>query len=199
MRCRPTTRGWRTFCQARALTHSLTTRPRKRCHAPAAGHQRAARRGAATLLLASSARRTPPPAARRHEGWLSWHSVATLAYHLIDRLGSRPCWPETSFAACWTGPTWREPAVPRRSPRWTRPLRDFEDALQVALRWPAVRNSSRATSDFKSSPVPALVRRFLRRHHERAGPSQIPDAAAGPAVCPDGHTGRARDGPGLSC
>lgn len=110
---------------------------------------------------------------RQHEGWLSWHSVATLAY-LIDRQLSAV--PARDFIRGLLD--WADVARTGRAEALAAldlPLRDFEDALQVAsaVACGAQFIITRNERDFKGSPVPALSPdAFLRRHHERAGPSR---------------------------
>lgn len=102
---------------------------------------------------------------RQHEGWLAWHSVATLAY-LIDRqksaisardfIRSLLAWADVAY----TGKADAMAAL-------DLPMRDFEDALQVAaaMACGAQLIVTRNVRDFKSSPVPALTpEAFLRQY-----------------------------------
>jgi predicted nucleic acid-binding protein len=67
---------------------------------------------------------------REHEGWLAWHTLATLAY-IIERQSSAAT--ARSFISgllIWAdiAPTGREDAA--RALTW--PMLDYEDALQAA-------------------------------------------------------------------
>lgn len=114
---------------------------------------------------ASASGRVLAQCGRRHEGWLAWHSLATLAY-LIERQHSA-----VDVRAFIRGLLeWADIA------RTGRPdalaaldlgLRDFEDALQVAaaMACGAQFIVTRNERDFKGSPVPAITpEAFLRRH-----------------------------------
>lgn len=107
---------------------------------------------------------------RQHEGWLAWHSVATLAY-LIDRqksaisardfIRSLLAWADVAY----TGKADAMAAL-------DLPMRDFEDALQVAaaMACGAQLIVTRNVRDFKSSPVPALTpEAFLRQYPAASG------------------------------
>ena len=106
---------------------------------------------------------------RRHEGWLAWHSVATLAY-LIERQQSAPAAREfIRGLLIWAdvASTSRADAVAALD--W--PMPDFEDALQAAaaVACGAQAIVTRNERDFKGSPVPAMTpEAFLRRHPVRA-------------------------------
>ena len=108
---------------------------------------------------------------RQHEGWLAWHSVATLAY-LIERqhsvISSREfirsllMWAEIAR----TGTADAQVAL-------ELPISDFEDALQVAaaMACGAQVIITRNERDFKNSPVPAMnPELFLRRDGAAAQP-----------------------------
>jgi predicted nucleic acid-binding protein len=102
---------------------------------------------------------------RQHEGWLAWHSVATLAY-LIGRQHST-----VDLRAFIRGLLeWADIARTGRSDALAAldlGLRDFEDALQVAaaIACGAKFIVTRNERDFKGSPVPAInPEAFLRRH-----------------------------------
>lgn len=101
---------------------------------------------------------------RQHEGWLAWHSIATLAY-LIERqqsnivsrefIGGLLSWAEVSG-------TGRADALAALD----LPMKDFEDALQVAaaMACGAQFVITRNERDFRGSPVPALnASAFLRK------------------------------------
>ena len=101
---------------------------------------------------------------RQHEGWLAWHSVATLAY-LIERQLS-----DISSRDFIRGVLdWADIATTGRPDALAAldlPMRDFEDALQVAaaMACGAQFIITRNERDFKASPVPALSPdAFLRR------------------------------------
>ena len=104
---------------------------------------------------------------RQHEGWLAWHSIATLAY-LIERqlsdISSRDFIRSTLV--------WADVATTGRLDVLAAldlPLRDFEDALQVAaaMACGAQFIITRNERDFKPSPVPALnPEAFLRKYPE---------------------------------
>lgn len=102
---------------------------------------------------------------RRHEGWLAWHSVATLAY-LIDRGQSSVS--SRDFIRSLL--VWADVAKTGRSDALAAlelPMRDFEDALQVAaaMACGAQFIITRNERDFKTSPVPALnPDAFLRQY-----------------------------------
>ena len=102
---------------------------------------------------------------RQHEGWLAWHSIATLAY-LVERQTSAISGPELIRGIL----AWADVAKTGRADALAAlelPMRDFEDALQVAaamacgVQFIITRNER----DFKASPVPALnPEAFLRRY-----------------------------------
>ena len=101
---------------------------------------------------------------RQHEGWLAWHSVATLA-DLIERQLS-----DISSRDFIRGVLdWADIATTGRPDALAAldlPMRDFEDALQVAaaMACGAQFIITRNERDFKASPVPALSPdAFLRR------------------------------------
>lgn len=107
---------------------------------------------------------------RQHEAWLAWHSVATLAY-LIERqqsaisvrdfIRSMLVWADVA-------PTGRADVLAALD----LPMRDFEDALQVAaaIACGAQVIVTRNERDFKASPVPALnPDAFLRRYPVASG------------------------------
>ncbi len=102
---------------------------------------------------------------RQHEGWLAWHSVATLAY-LIERQQSAVS--SRDFIRGLLG--WADVARTSRADAQAAldlPMSDFEDALQVAaaMACGAQFVITRNERDFKGSPVPALSPEgFLRRH-----------------------------------
>jgi predicted nucleic acid-binding protein len=102
---------------------------------------------------------------RQHEGWLAWHSVATLAY-LIERqqtaISGRD-FIRSMLAWADIAKTGRPDALAALE----LPMRDFEDALQVAaaMACGAQFIVTRNERDFKTSPVPALnPDTFLRRY-----------------------------------
>lgn len=108
---------------------------------------------------------------RQHEGWLAWHSVATLAY-LIERqqsaISSREfirgllVWAQVSQ----TGTADAVAAL-------DLPMTDFEDALQVAAAMACAAQVivTRNERDFKGSPVPAMnPEMFLRKFGPAARP-----------------------------
>jgi predicted nucleic acid-binding protein len=104
---------------------------------------------------------------RQHEGWLAWHSVATLAY-LIERQQSAVS--SRDFIRGLLD--WADVAKTGRADALAAldlPMRDFEDALQVAaaLACGAQFIVTRNGRDFKSSPVPALnPESFLRKYSD---------------------------------
>lgn len=107
---------------------------------------------------------------RQHEGWLAWHSVATLAY-LTERQ-------QSAISGCdfIRGMlVWADVAHTGRSDALAAldlPMRDFEDALQVAaaMACGAQVIVTRNERDFKGSPVPALnPDAFLRKYPVAAG------------------------------
>ncbi len=102
---------------------------------------------------------------RQHEGWLAWHSVATLAY-LIERQQSAAAARE--FVRGLLG--WADVASTSRADAMAAldwPMPDFGDALQAAaaVACGAQAVITRNARDFKDSPVPAMTpEAFLRRH-----------------------------------
>ena len=93
---------------------------------------------------------------RQHEGWLAWHSVATLAY-LIERQQSAISGRDFIRSML----VWAEVAKTGRPDALAAldlPMRDFEDALQAAaaMACGAQFIITRNERDFKASPVPAL-------------------------------------------
>lgn len=102
---------------------------------------------------------------RQHEGWLAWHSVASLA-HLIERQRSAAAARE--FIRGLLG--WADVATASRADAVTAldwPMPDFEDALQAAaaVACGAQVILTRNERDFKGSPVPAMTpEAFLRRY-----------------------------------
>ena len=108
---------------------------------------------------------------RQHEAWLAWHSIATLAY-LIERQQSAVSGRDfirTLLAWADVAKTGR----PDAQAALDLPMRDFEDALQVAaaMACGAQFIISRNERDFKTSPVPALnPDAFLRRYPESSWP-----------------------------
>ena len=111
---------------------------------------------------------------RQHEGWLAWHSVATLAY-LIERQESAISGRDFIRGML----VWADVARTGRADAMAAldlPMRDFEDALQVAaaMACGAQFIVTRNERDFKASPVPALnPGTFLRRYPP---PSRRPEA-----------------------
>ena len=108
---------------------------------------------------------------RQHEGWLAWHSVATLAY-LIERGQSSVS--SRDFIRSLL--VWADVAKTGRSDALAAlelPMRDFEDALQIAaaMACGAQFIITRNERDFKTSPVPALnPEAFLRQYSEPPRP-----------------------------
>jgi predicted nucleic acid-binding protein len=104
---------------------------------------------------------------RQHEAYLAWHSVATLAY-LISRQQSAI--PGRDFIRSML--VWADVAKTGRTDALAAldlPMRDFEDALQVAaaMACGAQFIITRNERDFKTSPVSALnPEAFLRRYPE---------------------------------
>lgn len=102
---------------------------------------------------------------RQHEGWLAWHSVATLAY-LIERQQSAIS--SRDFIRGLL--TWADVARTGRADALAAldlPMDDFEDALQVAaaMACGAQFIVTRNRRDFKASPVAALTpEAFLRQY-----------------------------------
>ena len=109
---------------------------------------------------------------RQHEGWLAWHSIATLAY-LIERQKSAISGRELIRGIL----VWADVAKTGRPDALAAlelPMRDFEDALQVAaaMACGAQFIITRNERDFKASPVPALnPEAFLRKYPEPSRPA----------------------------
>jgi predicted nucleic acid-binding protein len=109
---------------------------------------------------------------RRHEGWLAWHSLATLAY-LIERQQSSISGRDFIRSML----VWADVAKTGRADALAAlelPMRDFEDALQAAaaMACGAQFIITRNERDFKTSPVPALSPdAFLRRYPESSPPA----------------------------
>ena len=107
---------------------------------------------------------------RQHEGWLAWHSVTTLAY-LVERQVSAI----SSRDFIRSILDWADVAKTGRPDALAAldlPMRDFEDALQVAaaMACGAQFIVTRNERDFKASPVPALnPEDFLRQYAESIG------------------------------
>lgn len=104
---------------------------------------------------------------RQHEGWLAWHSVATLAYLIERQQSAIAC---RDFIRGLLG--WADVAQTGRSDALAAldlPMVDLEDALQVAaaMACGAQFIVTRNERDFKASPVPALnPEAFLRKYPE---------------------------------
>lgn len=109
---------------------------------------------------------------RQHEGWLAWHSIATLAY-LIERQTSAVSGRDLIRGIL----VWADVAKTGRPDALAAlelPMRDFEDALQVAaaMACGAQFIITRNERDFKASPVPALnPEAFLRRYSTPSRPA----------------------------
>ena len=95
----------------------------------------------------------------QHEGWLAWHSVATLAY-LIERQtpSANRIAPRDFIRALLV---WAEVARTGKADVQVAldlPMADFEDALQAAaaMACGAQFIITRNVRDFNESPVPAL-------------------------------------------
>ena len=105
---------------------------------------------------------------RQHEGWLAWHSIATLAY-LIERQESQ------IVARDFIGQLLAWAAIASTSRADARsaldlPMADFEDALQVAaaMSCGAQYIITRNERDFRGSPVPvSSPDAFLRKYPGR--------------------------------
>ena len=101
---------------------------------------------------------------RQHEGWLAWHSIATLAY-LIERQRSAVSGRELIRGIL----VWADVAKtgqPDALAALELPMPDFEDALQVAaaMACGAQVIVTRNIRDFKASPVMARTpETFLRQ------------------------------------
>ena len=102
---------------------------------------------------------------RQHQGWLAWHSVATLDY-LIERQQSAISGRDFIRSLL----VWAEVASTGRADALVAldlPMNDFEDALQVAaaMACGAQVIVTRNERDFRKSPVPALdPEAFLRQY-----------------------------------
>lgn len=109
---------------------------------------------------------------RQHEAWLAWHSIATLAY-LIERQQSAISGRDFIRGLL----VWADVAKigrPDALAALDLPMRDFEDALQVAaaMACGAQFVITRNERDFKNSPVPALSPdAFLRQYRESSRPA----------------------------
>jgi hypothetical protein len=109
---------------------------------------------------------------RQHDGWLAWHSVATLA-HLIER--QRSAISSRDFIRGVLA--WADVAKTGRPDALAAldvPMRDFEDALQVAaaMACGAQFIITRNARDFKASPVPALSPdAFSLKHPQSSRPA----------------------------
>lgn len=110
---------------------------------------------------------------RQHEGWLAWHSVATLAY-LIERQQSAISSREFIRGLL----TWAQVAQTGTADALAAldlPMPDFEDAIQAAaaVACGAQVIVTRNERDFKGSPVQALnPEAFLREHGPASGPHE---------------------------
>ena len=110
---------------------------------------------------------------RQHEGWLAWHSVATLAY-LFERQQSAISGRDFIRSML----VWADVAKTGRPDALAAldlPMRDFEDALQAAaaMACGAQFIITRNERDFKASPVPALSPdAFLLRYPVPSRPPQ---------------------------
>jgi predicted nucleic acid-binding protein len=110
---------------------------------------------------------------RQHEGWLAWHSIATLAY-LIERQTSAVSGQNFIRGIL----VWADVAKTGRAEALAAlelPMRDFEDALQVAaaMACGAQFIITRNERDFKASPVPALnPEAFRRKYPESSRPAR---------------------------
>ena len=96
-----------------------------------------------------------------HEGWLAWHSVATLAY-LVARQssvpGAAPLAPREFIRSLLS---WANVAATTKADALVAldlPMADFEDALQAAaaMACGAQFIVTRNGRDFQASPVPAI-------------------------------------------
>jgi predicted nucleic acid-binding protein len=102
--------------------------------------------------------------AAKHEAWLAWHTLATIAY-LVERQESAAA--ARAFVAdllAWARVSDTTHAHALQAMKL--PMRDFEDALQAAAAiacqasWIVTRNGK----DFTGSPVPAISpEAFLER------------------------------------
>ncbi|MCY7316543.1 MAG: PIN domain-containing protein [Rubrivivax sp.] len=105
---------------------------------------------------------------RQHEGWLAWHSIATVSYLIARQLTAARA---REFIRDMLA--WAEVANTGRADATAAlglPVRDFEDALQVAaaMACGAQFIVTRNERDFKKSPVPALSpEAFLRQFAAR--------------------------------
>ena len=102
---------------------------------------------------------------RQHEGWLAWHSVATLAYLMTRQTSAISSRDFIRGVLDWAdvASTGRPDALAALD----LPMHDFEDALQVAaaMACGAQFIVTRNERDFKASPVPALSpEAFLRKY-----------------------------------
>ena len=110
---------------------------------------------------------------RQHEGWLAWHSVATLAY-LIERQHSAGAGLPVSSRDFIRGLLgWAQVARTGTADALAAldlPMSDFEDALQAAaaMACGAQVIVTRNERDFKASPVPAMSPEAALRKYGRA-------------------------------
>lgn len=108
---------------------------------------------------------------RQHEGWLAWHSVATLAY-LIERQQSAIS-PRDFIRGLLVWAQVAQTGTADALAALDLPMPDFEDALQAAAAVACgagviITRNERA---FKGSPVPAMnPEAFLRQHGTAARP-----------------------------
>lgn len=108
-----------------------------------------------------------------HEGWLAWHSVATVAYLIERQHSARYAREFIRSLLLWAdiAPTQRADA--QRALDW--PMPDFEDALQAAaaVACGAQVILTRNVRDFKGSPVPAMTpETFVRLHLPAPAPAR---------------------------
>ena len=102
---------------------------------------------------------------RQHEGWLAWHSVATLAYLIERQLSAISGRDFIRSMLVWADVA--KSGRPDALAALDLPMRDFEDALQAAaaMACGAQFIITRNERDFKASPVPALSpEAFLLRY-----------------------------------
>ena len=103
---------------------------------------------------------------RQHEAWLAWHSIATLAY-LIERQKKSAISSRELIRGILGWADVARTGRPDALAALELPMRDFEDALQVAaaMACGAQFIITRNERVFKASPVPALnPEAFLRRY-----------------------------------
>lgn len=105
-----------------------------------------------------------------HEGWIAWHSLSVIAY-LLGRHGS----PTTARQAIEGVLHWADVApTTSEHARFAvaLPLRDFEDAMQVAAAVACDADCivTRNARDFRSSPIEAFApEELLKPRQVRAG------------------------------